>query len=110
MSVLKRDFLPDDLIPELRANRIDGSIAVQAGQSDQETLFLLELASRFSEIKGVVGWVDLCSPEPSADPFAVESRLINDLPPTSRATAAAMLNTILPLTFRLTQEIRPSIM
>ena len=63
MSVLKRDFLPDDLIPELRANRIDGSIAVQAGQSEQETLFLLELASRFSEIKGVVGWVDLCSPE-----------------------------------------------
>ena len=63
MLILKRDFLPDDLIPELRANRMDGSIAVQADQSEQETLFLLELASRFSEIKGVVGWVNLCSPE-----------------------------------------------
>jgi L-fuconolactonase len=62
MLVLKRDFLPHDLIPEMRANRVDGSIAVQADQSEQETLFLLDLAGRFTEIKGVVGWVDLCSP------------------------------------------------
>ena len=62
MSVLRRDFLPDDLIPELRANGMDGSVAVQADQSEQETLFLLDSASRSPEIKGVVGWVDLCSP------------------------------------------------
>jgi L-fuconolactonase len=63
MSILKRDFLPDDLIPALHANRMDGSIAVQADHSEQETLFLLDLTARFSEIKGVVGWVNLCSPE-----------------------------------------------
>ena len=63
MSVLKRDFLPEDLLPELRANYMDGSVAVQADQSEQETMFLLDLAGRFSGIKGVVGWVDLCSPE-----------------------------------------------
>lgn len=63
MSVLRRDYLPEDLIPELRASQMDGSIAVQADQSEQETLFLLDLASRFPEIKGVVGWVDLCSRE-----------------------------------------------
>jgi L-fuconolactonase len=63
MAVLKRDFLPEDLIPELRTNHVQGCIAVQADQSEQETMFLLDLATRFSEIKGVVGWVDLCSPD-----------------------------------------------
>jgi L-fuconolactonase len=62
-SVLRRDFLPENLIPELHANQMHGCIAVQADQSEQETMFLLDLASRFSEIKGVVGWVDLCSRE-----------------------------------------------
>jgi L-fuconolactonase len=62
MSVLKRDFLPEDLIPQLHANHVEGSIAVQAAQSEAETTFLLELAGRFDEIKGVVGWVDLCAP------------------------------------------------
>jgi L-fuconolactonase len=59
MSILRQDFLPDDLIPQLRANEIDGSVAVQADQSEKETAFLLELAGRYSEIKGVVGWVNL---------------------------------------------------
>ncbi len=63
MSLLRRDFLPDDLTPELRASHVQASVAVQADQSEQETLFLLDLASRVPEIKGVVGWVDLCSPE-----------------------------------------------
>ncbi|HTW30755.1 MAG TPA: amidohydrolase family protein, partial [Candidatus Sulfotelmatobacter sp.] len=62
MSVLKRDFLPADLIPELQANQMHGSVAVQVDQSEQETMFLLDFASRFPQIKGVVGWVDLCSP------------------------------------------------
>jgi len=62
MSVLKRDFLPGDLIPQLYANHVEGSIAVQATQSETETTFLLELAEQFDEIKGVVGWVDLCAP------------------------------------------------
>lgn len=59
MSVLKRDFLPADLIPELAANALDASIAVQAGQSEGETLFLLDCAARHPEVAGVVGWVDL---------------------------------------------------
>jgi L-fuconolactonase len=63
MSLLKRDFLPDCLIAELRANGIDGSIAVQADQSEDETEFLLNLAARHdSIIRGVVGWLDLSSP------------------------------------------------
>jgi L-fuconolactonase len=59
MSVLKRDYLPDDLRPELKAAGIDLTIAVQADQSENETHFLLELADAAPEVAGVVGWVDL---------------------------------------------------
>jgi L-fuconolactonase len=63
MGVLKRDFLPEQLASELDANKIDASIAVQADQSEQETLFLLDLAKRSRRIAGVVGWIDLLSPQ-----------------------------------------------
>src|SRR5580693_260055 len=62
MSRLQRDFLPEDFEGECKANRIDGSIAVQVDQSENETRFLLDLAKRSERIAGVVGWVDLCSP------------------------------------------------
>jgi L-fuconolactonase len=63
MAVLQRDFLPRDLKPLLDESHFDGSIAVQARQSLEETHCLLELAERNSFILGVVGWVDLCSPQ-----------------------------------------------
>jgi len=63
MAVVQRDFLPDDLGPVYEANAISGCIAVQADQSEAETLFLLELADKYSFIKGVVGWVDLQADE-----------------------------------------------
>lgn len=61
MAAIRRDFLPRDLIPELEQNQVDGTIAVQADQSEQETMFLLELAAQHEFIRGVVGWVDLRS-------------------------------------------------
>jgi L-fuconolactonase len=66
MEVLRRDFLPDDLLPELRRAGFQGSIAVQVRQSLEETRFLLELAERNPFVLGVVGWVDLLSPEAGA--------------------------------------------
>lgn len=59
MTVIQRDFLPEDIKPLLQENGIDGCIAVQADQSEDETHFLLELAKDNDFIKGVVGWVDL---------------------------------------------------
>jgi len=59
MTVIRKDFLPDDLLPELQANQIDGCLAVQADQSEAETQFLLDLAKQNSFIRGVVGWIDL---------------------------------------------------
>lgn len=61
MLVIKHDFLPEDLLPELSSIDFDGSIAVQARQSLQETNWLLQLADDNPHIKGVVGWVDLQS-------------------------------------------------
>ncbi len=61
MSVIRRDFLPEDLKAELRYIGFEGSIAVQARQSMEETDWLLGLAKKFEFIKGVVGWIDLCS-------------------------------------------------
>jgi len=59
MSTIQRDFFPKDLEPLLNSNKIDGCIAVQANQSESETQFLLDLATKNQFIKGVVGWVDL---------------------------------------------------
>ena len=59
MDSIRKDFLPKDLLPILKANKIDGCIAVQADQSETETEFLLQCAEKNPFIKGVVGWVDL---------------------------------------------------
>ena len=61
MKVIQHDFLPEDLLPLLKENNIDGCMAVQAGQSEEETNFLLQLAAANDHIKGIVGWVDLSS-------------------------------------------------
>lgn len=58
---IRRDFLPPDLQLLLAAAGLEGSIAVQARQSLEENRFLLGLADAHPLIKGVVGWVDLCS-------------------------------------------------
>jgi L-fuconolactonase len=63
MAAIRRDFLPEDLEPELERNDFQGSIAVQVRQTLEETRWLLELANRSSKILGVVGWVDLRSPD-----------------------------------------------
>lgn len=60
MSVLKRDFAPQDLLPILKQHHFDGCVAVQADTSEEETSFLLQLAEENDFIKGVVGWLDLC--------------------------------------------------
>ena len=61
MEVIRHDFLPHDLKPLMDANGLNSCIAVQADQSENETDFLLSLASENEFIKGVVGWIDLCA-------------------------------------------------
>jgi L-fuconolactonase len=59
MDILHKNYLPEILLPTLARAGIDGCIAVQAEQSENETLFLISLADAHPFIKGVVGWVDL---------------------------------------------------
>ena len=60
-SPLQRDWLPDYLAALQKPLGLQGSIAVQARQTLEESRWLLELADHHSIIKGVVGWVDLRS-------------------------------------------------
>jgi L-fuconolactonase len=59
MRALRRDFLPQDLVPELAAAGIDGTVAVQARQTLDETRWLLEMADQCDAIRGVVGWAPI---------------------------------------------------
>ncbi len=59
MSVIRKDFMPHDLLPVYMKNGIDGCVSVQADQTEIETNFLLKLSGNNSFIKGIVGWVDL---------------------------------------------------
>lgn len=61
MRLLQKDFFPNDLVSLLRENNVDGIVAVQADQSENETQFLIDLSKEFSFIKGIVGWTDLQS-------------------------------------------------
>lgn len=63
MAVLRQHFMPEALHPRLLAHGLEGCIAVQADQSEQESHFLLQLAEVHDFIKGVVGWIDLQAPD-----------------------------------------------
>jgi L-fuconolactonase len=78
MRMIRRDFMPADLGPELERSGFHGSVAVQTRQTLEETRWLLELADANPTILGVVGWVDLCSPEVETQlkRFSENSKLI----------------------------------
>jgi L-fuconolactonase len=78
MRMIRRDFMPADLGPELERSGFHGSVAVQTRQTLEETRWLLELADANPIILGVVGWVDLCSPEVETQlkRFSENSKLI----------------------------------
>jgi L-fuconolactonase len=59
MSVIRRDFLPEDLKQTISAAGVDGVISVQARQSLKETDWLLRLARENDFILGVTGWLPL---------------------------------------------------
>lgn len=125
MSILRQDFLPETLQPQLRAIGFDGTIAVQARQMLVETEWLLELADRHPFIKGVVGWVDFESPQldEQLERFASHPKLkgvrelIHDMPDVDYAIRPGHMSAISQLAnFGLTYDmllkpphIRPAI-
>ena len=67
MKSLRRDFLPEHLREKIAAAGIDGVVSVQARQNLIETQWLLDFATKHDFIKGVVGWVELVSPDVRKD-------------------------------------------
>ena len=61
-SILKRNYLPDDMRPLLDSNGIDRTVLVQAHDSIGEANWFLDLAESNDFIAGVVVWVDLVDP------------------------------------------------
>ena len=78
MDVVKADHLPSELAPHLVEHEFDGCIAVQARQTLAENDLLLGLARESDFVRGVVGWVELCSPDVAAqlDALADEEQLV----------------------------------
>jgi L-fuconolactonase len=78
MASIRRDFLPDELKPQLESNGFQGTILVQVRQTLEETRWLLKLAETNPFIFGVVGWVDLSSPQLRQDlaAFKGKSKLV----------------------------------
>ena len=66
-KVLRRNFLPEDLKPLLSEAGVDLTVAVQAHNSLEEAHWLLRMASAHDFLAGVVGWVDLTSPNLGRD-------------------------------------------
>jgi L-fucono-1,5-lactonase len=59
MTILYRDYLPEDLKPSLEKHQIDKTVLVQAAPTMAETDFLLGIAQKQDFIAGVVGWLDM---------------------------------------------------
>ncbi len=61
LAPIRRDFLPDDLAPLIRAEGVDRTIFVQTRHDLDEARWVLGMAEQYPWIAGVVGWVDLAS-------------------------------------------------
>ena len=66
-SVVRQNYLPLDLKPEIDAVGIDRTVIVQAHQSLEEARFLLDIANQIEFVAGVVAWVDVQSPSVAED-------------------------------------------
>lgn len=63
LAAIRRPFGPGDLRPLLQANGISRTVLVQTVSTVEETREFLDVAASQEFIGGVVGWVDLTSPQ-----------------------------------------------
>lgn len=77
-NAINKNFLINDLNIVANNNNLDGTICVQAHQSEDEAFWLLEIAKNSELIKGVVCWVDLKSPslESSLDNYLLNEKFV----------------------------------
>lgn len=61
LTKICRNFMPQDLEPQLRSSGVDHSVFVQTQHNIEENRWALKLAEANDFIAGVVGWIDLAS-------------------------------------------------
>ncbi|WP_175805254.1 amidohydrolase family protein [Burkholderia ambifaria] len=67
LDAIYRDFGPQDLEPLLAQSGVQRTVVVQSLPTQEDTRYLLDVASRTSFVSAVVGWVDLKSTDAPAD-------------------------------------------
>lgn len=62
-AILQPDYKTDDLRPLLKSCGIEQTVLVQAAETTDETLYILNVAARTDFVAGVVGWLDFDDPD-----------------------------------------------
>lgn len=62
LTALNRDFKPEDYLYVSKNCNVDGTVLVQSADSYEDTFYMLEVASKYDFVKGVVGWVPFDRP------------------------------------------------
>jgi L-fuconolactonase len=65
-TILNRNYLIDELESHLRSAGITEGVLVQAANTVEETMYMLEVAEQTSWLRGVVGWLPLMQPDDMA--------------------------------------------
>lgn len=66
-TILNRNYLINELEPQLKRSSVVEGVLVQAANTQLETDYMLEVAAQNSWLKGVVGWLPLMEPEQVAE-------------------------------------------
>jgi len=83
LKILYKDFTPEDLQPLLVQAGVEQTVLVQAAATADETRYLLGIAEHHSIIAGVVGWVDMDSPNDAIealDEFVLHPKFVGIRP------------------------------
>jgi L-fuconolactonase len=77
MERVRRDFVPADLEPEMKAAGIEGTVLVEARGHVEETETILSIANANNFVRGVVGWLPTTSDNFAAllERFASEPKI-----------------------------------
>lgn len=62
-AAINRTYLPADLQPLIEQAGVDRTVFVQTQHNLEENRWVLQLADKHDFIAGVVGWIDLASPD-----------------------------------------------
>lgn len=63
MEKLNQNFKPENYLDAKKDCKIDGTVLVQSADSYEDTFYMLDVASKYEFIKGIVGWIPFDRPD-----------------------------------------------